>query len=292
MAKLRVFCFHRISDEFSPAYPPIPVNVFDKVCRYISRKYIAISIEDLSSLNNSSRKPYALVTFDDAYYDFYECAIPVLDKYKIPSLQHIVSDSAQSGNTFWTQDLNKIVEAYYLRKKDLDVPNYGVFKMNNTKDVEQTALKVYLNLLHNADRSNILSEISQGIGNEYEHTRMLTWNDLNEISKYNVSLGSHTHTHATLNDLPDDSVYEELSRSRKMIMENVQGTECMSLAFPNGQYNGRVVDIAKQCGYKYLFSTESMSAETVNLQNVLPRFSIYSREWWKNSIKLRLMNYK
>lgn len=292
MAKLRIFCFHRISDEFSPAYPPIPVNVFDKVCRYISRKYIAISIEDLSSLNNSSRKPYALVTFDDAYYDFYECAIPVLDKYRIPSLQHIVSDSAQSGNTFWTQDLNKIVEAYYLRKKDLDIPNYGIFKMNNTKDVEQTALKVYLNLLHNADRSSILSEISQGIGNEYEHTRMLTWNDLNGISKYNVSFGSHTHTHATLNDLPDDSVYEELSMSRKMIMENIQGTECMSLAFPNGQYNWRVVDIAKQCGYKYLFSTESMSAETVNLQNVLPRFSIYNREWWKNSIKLRLMNYK
>jgi peptidoglycan/xylan/chitin deacetylase (PgdA/CDA1 family) len=292
MSKLKIFCFHRISDEFSPAYPPIPVRVFDKICKYISRKYFIVPVEDLHQLNKSTGKQYALVTFDDAYYDFYECAMPVLDKYKIPALQHVVSDSAQTGLTFWTQNLNKIIEAYYARKMDVVIPEFGKFHMNSTKDVEQTALNVYIHLLHNEYRSSILQDLSKGINHEYEHTRMLTWKELNEISKYNVSFGSHTHSHSTLNDLPDDMLYEELSKSRKMIMDNIHGTECLSLAFPNGQYNEKVVEQAKRCGYKYLFSTENMSAETLNLQNVLPRFSLYNREWWKNSIKLRLMNYK
>lgn len=292
MARLRVFCFHRVSDELSPAYPPIPVKVFDKICRYISRKYVPISINDLSSLNHSARKSYALVSFDDAYYDFYDSALPVLDKYKIPALQHVVSDSAQTGKTFWTQELNKIVEAYYASKKELFVPEYGNFRMNNIKDVEQAALKIYLGLLHDKNRGSVMDDLSRNIDFEYGHTRMLTWKELNEMSNYRVSFGSHTHTHATLNDLPEDRLFEELSQSRKMIIDNIKGSDCLALAFPNGQYNNSVVEAAKQCGYKYLFSTECMSIETVTLSDVLPRFSIYNREWWKNSIKLRLYNYK
>ena len=268
------------------------MKVFDKICKYISRKYIVVPIEDLPQLKDLRNKQYALVTFDDAYYDFYESALPVLNKYKIPALQHVVSNSAQTGLTFWTQNLNKIIEAYYARKVDVDIPEFGKFHMNSTKDAEQAALNVYIHLLHNEHRSSILQDLSEGINHEYEHTRMLTWKELNEISKYNVSFGSHTHSHSTLNDLSDDMLYEELSKSRKMIMDNIHGSECLSLAFPNGQYNEKVVEQAKICGYKYLFSTENMSAETLNLQSVLPRFSLYNREWWKNSIKLWLMNCK
>ena len=38
-AKYHIFCFHRVSDEYSPAYPPIPVKVFDRICRFLNRNF-------------------------------------------------------------------------------------------------------------------------------------------------------------------------------------------------------------------------------------------------------------
>lgn len=126
-AKYHIFCFHRVSDEYSPAYPPIPVKVFDRICRFIKRNYNIIDIED-SENAKTNKKPSAIITFDDAYMDFYENALPILFKYKIPAIQHIITHSAETGETFWTQKLNKIVKKY----SDVRIKNvpYAGFKQN------------------------------------------------------------------------------------------------------------------------------------------------------------------
>ncbi|MDD4213245.1 MAG: polysaccharide deacetylase family protein [Bacteroidales bacterium] len=289
--KTQILCFHRVSDEFSPAYPPIPVKVFEKILSFINRNYVVIPIEEIDK-RNTSGKPRLIITFDDAYYDFYENALPLLNKYKFPALQHVITHSAETGESFWTQRLNKMIEACFFEKRELVIPELQISrKLNNAKEVEKTALEVYLLLLDKMDREGILKKIEESIKDHVAHTRMMGWKELNECTKYGISIGSHTHNHATLSKMNDAELKFELEHSRKLILGNVHSSECMSLAFPNGKYNDEVITVATNAGYQYFLSTEHAKFSGKNPPLVLPRYCIYNKEWWKNYLKFTLYRY-
>ena len=290
-AKYHIFCFHRVSDEYSPAYPPIPVKVFDRICRFIKRNYNIIDIED-SENAKTNKNPSAIITFDDAYMDFYENALPILFKYKIPAIQHIITHSAETGETFWTQKLNKIVEKYFLLKRDINIPEIAYYKKTDShKDIEQTALEIYLKLLNSSERSRVVENLYKNLEEEVEFTKMMQWKEINECISHGIRFGSHTHTHINLSQITENEIREELQKSKDIIIKNTSNSECISLAFPNGQYNENVLKVAHEVGFKYLFSTEAISCSKIETNSVLPRISIYSTSYWKNYLKLNLYKW-
>src|SRR6056297_2982137 len=159
-SKTQIFCFHRISNEISPAYPPIPVAVFDKICKFIDKRYLVIPLHEIQQ-SFRSRKPRAVITFDDAYYDFYSEALPVLVKYKLPAVQHVITTCAENGQSFWTQQLNKIIEAYAFQKIPLDFAPLNIHQIQlQTNSIEKTALKIYKWLLPRTDKEKYLAQLS------------------------------------------------------------------------------------------------------------------------------------
>jgi len=289
--KTQIFCFHRVSDEFSPAYPPIPVKVFEKILSFIDRNYVVIPMEEIEK-KCTSGKPRLIITFDDAYYDFYENALPLLYKFRFAAVQHVITNSATTGESFWTQKLNKLTEAYFNTEKSIIIPELQVnCTMKNTSEVEKTALEIYFMLLDRPDRNELLIKLENQLDCNIAYTKMMTWNELNECTKYCVSIGSHTHTHATLSALDKTGLAYELEYSRKLIRDNIPSSDCVSLAFPNGRYNSGVIDMALQCGYKYLMSTEPCSFYQKTVNNVLPRFIVYNKQWWRNYVKLNIYMY-
>ncbi len=284
--RIHVFCLHRISDEKSPAYPPIPVKVFESFCKFITRFYRPVDITEALTLSPSG-KPLAIVTFDDAYYDFYENALPLLVKYHIPAIQHVITQSAETGESFWTQKLNKLVEAYFAARQPIVVEEMQFQReMLNEADIETTALDLYLKLLNNSERDTIIRLMSSKLGQGIENTRMMTWKEINESTQFGIRIGSHTHSHANLTHLNHAELEKELRISQQLITRNTRNAECISLAFPNGQYNAQVVDTAVNTGYNYLFGTEPLGAKSIEPGKVIPRISIYNREAWKNLVKL------
>ena len=195
MSKIFSFAFHRVSDEYSPAYPPMPIKTFDKVIKHLRRNFLIIPQEELCEKTHfQSRKSLCVITFDDAYNDFAECALPVLEKNKVQVALHIISDVADTGKIFWTQRLNKVIEGYYAEKKVLKLPDSQSgdilqFSMNSDADVERTALNVYLNLLENPDRDAIISDLERELGREVMQTRMLRWNEIAQLDSNLVSSG-------------------------------------------------------------------------------------------------------
>ncbi|TVR79788.1 MAG: polysaccharide deacetylase family protein [Chitinophagaceae bacterium] len=289
-SKTQIYCFHRVSDEFSPAYPPMPVDVFKKVCNYIDRNYLVIPIEEVKK-DFSSKKMRAVITFDDAYYDFYENALPILSELKMPAIQHVITHSADTGESFWTQQLNKIIETYYFQKKKLSIPDFNIeVLLNNPAEVKKTAINVYLKLLNLKDKDKYIKEMESGLDEKVSFTKMMNWKEINDCLNYGISIGSHTHTHPTLTELSSEQLHFELQHSKKMILENTNVENCHSIAYPNGRYNEEVNKIAESCGYKFLLTTEAKSVEKSEKENLLPRFDLYNNEWWK--LRLRLSAYK
>ncbi len=68
-----------------------------------------------------------------------------------------------------------------------------------------------------------------------------------------VMLGSHTCSHPDLTALSDEEIKKELEKSRNDL-QKMLGTNIDILAFPHGKYNDRVVRIAMDSGYKYVYA--------------------------------------
>ena len=227
-----------------------------------------------------------MITFDDGFSDFKEFALPILIKHNVPVSLHVVTKVAETGETFWTQKLNKIVEKYALENKT--IRNGSLTKEyapKNDIETELVALQIYKELLPLNNKIEILEEISHEIGNEYEKTPMLIWDDLKTLPTSIVEIGSHTHSHTNLKTIETAEIHNELYTSWNEINTHTQHNP-ISIAFPNGQYDERVLEEAKKIGYKIMYTCEARKNSIPATNNIFHRYDIYNKEFWKNYIKL------
>ena len=91
--------------------------------------------------------------------------------------------------------------------------------------------------------------IDQWLGTEHEsELRCMSWAQLRELADAGWEVGSHTRTHPRLTQLGDDPVAEELLRSREECEQGL-GRPCPTLAYPYGDWDGRVAAAAGAAGY-------------------------------------------
>ena len=84
----------------------------------------------------------------------------------------------------------------------------------------------------------------------------MNWDQLREVSRQGITVGSHTHSHPVLATLDAGNQKEELSLSKRVIERQV-GLPVRSLAYPVGgpeHFTNDTKSIAQQCGYGAAFS--------------------------------------
>jgi peptidoglycan/xylan/chitin deacetylase (PgdA/CDA1 family) len=77
---------------------------------------------------------------------------------------------------------------------------------------------------------------------------LMCWDQIRELHGAGFEIGSHTHTHRSLNDLSDDEVREELNRSRRRLQDEL-GRPPRFVAYPRGLYTERHKHLARETGY-------------------------------------------
>jgi peptidoglycan/xylan/chitin deacetylase (PgdA/CDA1 family) len=85
---------------------------------------------------------------------------------------------------------------------------------------------------------------------------LLKGSDLADMERHGIEFGSHTMSHASLPDLDDDSLKEELVRSKERL-EMLLGHSVSSIAYPYGDVNPRVKSAARAAGYTMGFATNT-----------------------------------
>ncbi len=80
-------------------------------------------------------------------------------------------------------------------------------------------------------------------------SKRLSGAQLRSLADRGFTIGSHTRNHADLARVPVEVAREELQGSR-LDLERVLGRPADFLAYPGGSFNARVVDLARQTGYR------------------------------------------
>jgi peptidoglycan/xylan/chitin deacetylase (PgdA/CDA1 family) len=111
----------------------------------------------------------------------------------------------------------------------------------------------------------------------------MCWDDLAQLTAKGWEIGSHTCTHRRLTTLSDDDVRAELEQSRSRCEERL-GDSCTSVAYPYGDEDERVAEIAASVGYVAGGRLSSSLAQSSPLR--WPRVGVYHRDdRWRFALK-------
>lgn len=134
----------------------------------------------------------------------------------------------------------------------------------------------------------------------YYEDRILNRDEIKSLSDQGIEIGSHTLHHTDLRNVHSEVAKKELHLS-KSILEEITGKEVVSFSFPYGSYNNDLIDLAFDCGYSFVYTTqpEVISLPTnrkifgrvgVNLDDSLLEFKLKAAgaySWLPTAIRLK-----
>ena len=97
---------------------------------------------------------------------------------------------------------------------------------------------------------------------------MLSWKEIEEMRRYQVEIGAHTHTHPNLTELLQSEIEREVLTSKRTIEERT-GNPCHLFAYPFGKVEERI---------KRLVASEFIIACSGRLNRVTSRSDLHSLE--------------
>ncbi|MFQ5705929.1 MAG: polysaccharide deacetylase family protein [bacterium] len=101
------------------------------------------------------------------------------------------------------------------------------------------------------------------------------WDELKMLSLSGWEIGSHTANHKSLSSLPNNHVWDELTRSKETI-ENEMQVPVTVLSYPFGAFDGRVIHLAYKAGYTCACTLGNPLAERRFSPFALSRRGVYS----------------
>jgi peptidoglycan/xylan/chitin deacetylase (PgdA/CDA1 family) len=105
--------------------------------------------------------------------------------------------------------------------------------------------------------------------------RGMTWPELARLADQGWEIGSHTRTHPHLTELDDATLVDELRGSREAC-ERALERPCLSLAYPYGDFDRRVVAAAADAGYEVAATLPAGVPEPSPL--AWPRIGVYHKD--------------
>lgn len=270
-----VLSIHRISDEQDYFWQPITPKNFDALLKYVTQYYTVISFADIPQIAQaSSKKPFLILSFDDGYYDFYEHALPILQKYQLPCNHNIVNSCASDNLIIWTQRLNYIFN--HCRNHELAL-SFTINQQVYQKEKQQDWMSFYIQIfklmlqLPQGTRSALLDAQEEQFSLSPQY-RMMTWDEVIDCSKHNVEIGCHTYNHDVLSTIHDPEILRFEIIQAKKELEAKLNQEIYILAFPNGQSHQAVFDTINQTNFTYILHVH----DSVNPLHMFQNQEVYN----------------
>jgi len=116
--------------------------------------------------------------------------------------------------------------------------------------------------------------------------KMLDWQQIREMDKYNIAFGAHTVNHSKLPELNISMANYEILASKEAVETNL-GKACKHFAYPYGLFNTENRDSVETAGYTLACSTLSGFNNVEQDTMVLHRIEVYGNDpWWKLKQKM------
>lgn len=271
--RLTVLTFHRVVEpESRNGLPTISITTenFDALMHFIQKHYKIISLSEcLEHFRNNEEFPRnsLLLTFDDGYQDVGTHALPILRKFKMPSVIFIPTQVIDSGGGFWW---DRLYDSLLDSAPDTGAINQSAGQAlssftNRIAEIahlkpgnKESAVLDLIETLQDSQpeiRERVLAHVFEQNGRA-PVASVVTWQQLQEMQASGMAVGSHTVHHEFLTSSPDEKIEAELSDSKDKL-ETRLDTRIDSFSYPGGRYSEKTSQLVERAAYSIAFTSDA-----------------------------------
>jgi peptidoglycan/xylan/chitin deacetylase (PgdA/CDA1 family) len=268
-----ILFYHSISENsdrrIDPSIVVSPAH-FDEQVRYLTSHTQVIALETfVDGVKNGKPLPQnsVIITFDDGYRDNLTNALPILKKYNAPATFFIATDLISNGKGKWEDRMcyglynskvkKLVIESDGLANGSLTIP------LETSRDRERAFFQLITTIgyLPLDARQPVIAQLEAQLDlrNQPEtEPLMLAWDEVRVMAADpNVTIGSHTVSHARLSLLTDEEVRHEVVDSKAQL-EKELSKPIHLFSYPYGtpvDFDERVKQTLRDSGYDAAVST-------------------------------------
>jgi peptidoglycan/xylan/chitin deacetylase (PgdA/CDA1 family) len=276
-----VLALHRVLPEaearrsFQPAIT-ITDKIFEELLVLLHQEFHVVSLAQLlAQPEDLEGRQRVALTFDDGWSDTFAYAFPLMLRYRVPATVFLCPGLMRDGATIPEERFARIwqwCEAHHHLELLLqDLRKWGLSGGNSH---DRRTWSAPLRRLAIDAKTLMLSHLETAYNVPgCESRRIMTWDEARIMQRSGITFGSHTMHHSTLSAEQPAELEKELLESRWEI-ESELGASVRWLAYPNGAYNSRVIEIARKAGYSHCFTTEEGGLRRSANPFAIPRINI------------------
>lgn len=276
-----ILVYHSIEGRGVFSDNVIPAAAFERHMRFISRHRKPVALSAIVDAVVQGREPdpkWIAVSFDDGYLDFVTTALPIMERYGVPSTLFVPTVILQ-GETLFFDELEACLRN--TRTPEIEVSlDTGLlkFKCRNRGDVRDAALRLALRIrgLPPVLRVHAMQLVRETCGSAgaVVSASYVQVEDLERLPP-SVEIGAHTVNHYSLPRLDDETLGNELAEPRATLGA-VRGGSARYLAYPFGKawaFNERIVASVADHGYTAAVTTVPGQVRADTNRYSLPRIA-------------------
>lgn len=235
---------------------------------YVREHFTVITVaEGIKRLTTGKSLPRnALsITFDDAYLDFADHALPILRYFGFPSTLYAVTGDENGRRDFWW---DRVIGGFARTTRDQitleflgDPPGPGRLSLKSSGRKKQSLLKVldWLWLQRPAEIEylveQLLAALDMNAGDmDTAKPRHMDLESLARLDEAEVDVQAHSVTHPNFVMLEPAHVLREMRDSRQAL-EDVCNRPITGFAYPAGFQNRVTQQLAQEAGFEYAAGT-------------------------------------
>lgn len=254
-----VLTYHRLG-KAGDRFPHIDADVFRRSMEWIRQNCDPIAPDQIrqAALRSSRTRPPVLVTFDDAYSDFYTYAYPVLKRLEIPAVCFVPTDYIDRRLPFWWDVLHAAVMGSDAPEVRMPWPPAVPVRMDaRGRAAFLRACKDHIKQLPDDRKEPMLSQLLGELGVDagalgLSETTM-TWDQIRAAMDV-TTFGGHTHTHAIMPLLDGARMQWEVDTCCARL-EQETGMRPRLFAYPSGAFSETAKAAVRHAGFDRGFST-------------------------------------
>lgn len=239
--RLAILRYHAICDPHAGyADPGICVSpaAFEQHAAYLAAHYSVLPLpEAVAALRRGATLPpnAVAITFDDGYADNLAAA-RILQRFGLSGTFFITAGCLAGEQPFWPAEIRALIPAVKTPLLRLAADGARV-EIPLGDDAERRAAIKTMSKLFKAHpipvRESLREQLRRASGAVRVPECMLRWEELAEMDRLGMTIGSHTLTHPNLPSAGETDAWREILDS-KARLEGELGTAVTMFSYPNG----------------------------------------------------------
>ncbi len=263
---LRVLTYHRVDEEdggscLDPDLISATPEQFRQQMVWLRKNYRVLPLDEvIDCLERGEQVPSrsVLITFDDAYRDFYDNAWPILRSLELPATLFVPTAYLDGTlRCFWWDELYAGLRSF--RRAAISIPDLGTFSLA-TPGARRSLLRRLRSLALTLPQDRLQAFVHRILdllqAPPINESSTISWHELEEMVAQGLAVGNHTWRHSSLPTLTPAEVALEVGRANAAIKEHL-GRVWPAFAYPYGRYCDVAVRTLEREGFRVAFTTRS-----------------------------------